>query len=158
MTLLAIACSRDPITAPHLPDLSGTWAGANAVVALDINLSNGSVTYPCPPFGCTGQQTMEQIRLVGTYRNQTTGETIDLVSDTQRRTDGLVVFTLFMRDDGRSQVEGITYATTRLVGQATDATTIEATLVTDYQRSSGGSSISWTTWSGDSSAVTLRRR
>jgi hypothetical protein len=101
---------------------------------------------------------MEQIRLEGTYRNLTTGESIDLVSDTQRRTDGLVVFTLFMRDDGRSQVEGITYATTRLVGQVANATTIEATLLTDYQRSSGGNSISWTTWTADSSALTLHRR
>jgi len=157
IALLAIACSGNP-AAPDQLDLSGTWAGANAVAVLDFRLSNRSVTSPCPPFGCTGQQTIAQISLEGTYRNLTTGESIDLVSDTQRRTDGLVVFTLFIRDDGRSQFEGITYATTRLVGQAANATTIEAYLVTDYQRSSGGNSISWTTWTGDSTTLTLHRR
>ena len=89
MAILAIACSEHP-TAPDLPDLSGTWAGANAVAVLDVRLSNVSVTYPCPPFGCSGQQTVQQIRLDGRYGNLRTGESIDLVSDTQRRTDGLV--------------------------------------------------------------------
>jgi hypothetical protein len=70
----------------------------------------------------------------------------------------VVDFTLYMRDDGRSQFEGITYATTRLVGWAVDAIAIEATLLTDYRKSSGGNAISWTTWSADSSALTLRRR
>ena len=69
-----------------------------------------------------------------------------------------MAFTLFVRDDGLSQAGGVTYATTRLVGQVTNATTIEATLVTDYARSSGGNSISWTTWTGDSTTLTLYRR
>jgi len=158
VAILALACSEQHPAAPDQLDLSGTWAGANSVATIDVRLSNVFVTYPCGLFSCTGQQTVEQIRLQGTYGNLRTGESIDLVSDTQRRTDGLVVFTLFMRDDGLSQTEGVTYATTRLVGQAVNDTTIDATLVTDYQRSSGGSSISWTTWSGDSSTLTLYRR
>lgn len=132
--------------------------GVNAVAALEFRLDNVTVSYPCPAFGCSGTQTTEQIRLQGTYRNVRSGETIDLTADTQRRFDGLVNFTLYVRVDGLSQAAGITYATTRLVGRAVDDGTIEATLLTDYQRSSGGSSISWTTWSADSSAVTLRRR
>jgi hypothetical protein len=155
--VLAIACAGEP-TAPSPPELSGSWRGANAVAALEVRLSNVSVTFPCPAFGCSGQQTVERIRLEGTYRDLRTGEVVDLVTDTERRTDGLVDFTLYMRDDGRSQFEGITYATTRLVGWAVDAGTIEATLLTDYQKSSGGNSITWTTWSADSSALTLRRR
>jgi hypothetical protein len=151
MAILAIACSRNP-AAPRQLDLTGAWSGANSVVVLDLRLSNATVTYPCALFGCTGQQTMEQIRLEGTYGDLRTGESIDLVSDTQRRTDGLLVFTLFGRDDG------VTYTTTRLVGQVANATTIEATLVTDYARSSGGNSITWTTWTGDSTTLTLYRR
>ena len=157
MAMLAIACSGN-LAAPRQLDLSGTWAGANAVAVLDIRLSNASVTYACPQFGCTGQQTMEQIKLEGTYRNLRTGESIDLASDTQRRTDGLVVFTLFMRDNGISPADTVTYATTRLVGQVANATTIEATLLTDYQRNSGGNSMTWTTWTGDSTALTLYRQ
>ena len=157
MAILAIACSENP-AAPRPLDLTGAWSGANSVVVLDLHLSNATVTYPCAEFGCTGQQTTEQIKLEGTYRDPRTDESIDLVSDTQRRTDGLLVFTLFVRDDGRSQVEGITYATTRLVGQVANDTTINAYLVTDYMRSSGGNSISWTTWTGDSTALTLHRR
>ena len=151
MAILAIACSGDP-AAPRPLDLTGAWSGANSVVILDLRLSNATVTYPCALFGCTGQQTMEQIRLEGTYGDLRTGESIDLVSDTQRRTDGLLVFTLFGRDDG------VTYTTTRLVGQVANTTTIEATLVTDYARSSGGNSITWTTWTGDSTTLTLYRR
>ena len=157
MAILAIACSGNP-AAPRQLDLTGAWSGANSVVILDLRLSNATVTYPCALFGCTGQQTMEQIRLEGTYGNLRTGESIDLVSDTQRRTDGLVVFTLFARDDGLGPTDTVTYATTRLVGQVANATTIEATLVTDYARSSGGNSISWTTWTGDSTTLTLYRR
>lgn len=157
MAILAIACSGNP-AAPRQLDLTGAWSGANSVVVLDLRLSNASVTYPCALFGCTGQQTMEQIRLEGTHGDLRTGESIDLVSDTQRRTDGLVAFTLFVRDDGLSQVDGVTYATTRLVGQVANATTIEAMLVTDYARSSGGNSITWTTWTGDSTTLTLYRR
>ena len=151
MAIIAIACSGNP-AAPRQLDLTGAWSGANSVVVLDLRLSNATVTYPCALFGCTGQQTMEQIRLEGTYGDLRTGESIDLVSDTQRRTDGLLVFTLFGRDDG------VTYTTTRLVGQVANATTIEATLVTDYARSSGGNSITWTTWTGDSTTLTLYRR
>ena len=151
MAILAIACSGNP-AAPRQLDLTGAWSGANSVVVLDLRLSNATVTYPCALFGCTGQQTMEQIRLEGTYGDLRTGESIDLVSDTQRRTDGLLVFTLFGRDDG------VTYTTTRLVGQVANTTTIEATLVTDYARSSGGNSITWTTWTGDSTTLTLYRR
>jgi len=157
MAILAIACSGNP-AAPRQLDLSGTWAGANSVVVLDVRLSNATVTYQCALFSCSGQQTMEQIRLEGTYGNLRTGESIDLVSDTQRRTDGLMAFTLFVRDDGLSQADGVTYATTRLVGQVANATTIEATLVTDYARSSGGNSITWTTWTEDSTTLTLYRR
>jgi hypothetical protein len=157
LAIFAIACSGNP-AAPRQLDLSGAWAGANAVAVIDIRLSNASVTSACPQFGCTGQQTMEQIRLEGTYADLRTGESIPLVSDTQRRTDGLVVFTLFVRDDGLSQAVGVTYATTRLVGQVANDTTIKAMLVTDYQRSSGGNSITWTTWTGDSTALTLYRR
>ena len=157
MAILAIACSGNP-AAPRQLDLTGAWSGANSVVVLDLRLSNATVTYPCALFGCTGQQTMEQIRLEGTYGDLRTGESIDLVSDTQRRTDGLVVFTLFVRDNGLSPADTVTYATTRLVGQVADATTIEATLVTDYARSSGGNSITWTTWTGDSTTLTLYRR
>jgi len=157
MAILAIACSGNP-AAPRQLDLTGAWSGANSVVVLDLRLSNATVTYPCALFGCTGQQTMEQIRLEGTYGDLRTGESIDLVSDTQRRTDGLMAFTLFVRDDGLSQADGVTYATTRLVGQVANGTTIEATLVTDYARSSGGNSITWTTWTGDSTALTLYRR
>ena len=157
IAILAIACSGNPTAPPQL-DLSGTWAGTNSVAILDVRLSNASVTYACAPFSCTGQQTMEQIKLEGTYRNLLTGESIDLVSDTQRRTDGLMAFTLFVRDDGLSQADGVTYATTRLVGQVANDTTMEATLLTDYARSSGGNSISWTTWTGDSTALTLHRR
>jgi hypothetical protein len=116
------------------------------------------VSYPCPAFGCSGQYTVEKVLLQGTYKNLQTGEAVPLATDTERRTDGLLLFTLYMRDDGLSPLDRITYATRRLVGQATDAGTIEATLFTDYQRSSGGSSISWTTWSADSSVLTLRRR
>ena len=158
IAMLAIACTGNPAAPRQLDDFTGTWAGANAVASLDFHLSNASVTYPCPQFGCTGQQTMEQIRLEGTYGNLRTGESINLVSDTQRRTDGLMVFTLFVRDNGLGPADTVTYATTRLVGQAANATTINAYIVTDYQRSSGGSSISWTTWTGDSSALTLHRR
>jgi hypothetical protein len=157
MAILAIACSGDP-AAPQPLDLTGAWSGANSVAALDLRFSNATVTYPCALFGCTGQQTMEQIRLEGTYGDLRTGESIDLVSDTQRRADGLVVFTLFVRDDGLSPADTVTYATTRLVGQVANVTTIEATLVTDYARSSGGSSITWTTWTGDSTTLTLYRR
>jgi hypothetical protein len=157
MAILAIACSGDP-AAPQPLDLTGAWSGANSVAALDLRFSNATVTYPCALFGCTGQQTMEQIRLEGTYGDLRTGESIDLVSDTQRRADGLVVFTLFVRDDGLSPADTVTYATTRLVGQVANVTTIEATLVTDYARSSGGSSITWTTWTGDSTTLTLHRR
>jgi hypothetical protein len=151
MAILAIACSENP-AAPNLPDLSGAWSGANSVVALDVRLSNATVTSPCGMFGCTGQQTTEQIRLEGTYGDLITGESIALLTDTQRRTDGLMAFTLFGRDDG------VTYTTTRLVGQVANATTIDVMLVTDYARSSGGNSISWTTWSQDSTTLTLYRR
>lgn len=157
MAILAIACSENP-AAPQPLDLTGAWSGANSVVALDLRLSNATVTYPCALFGCTGLQTMEQIRLEGTYGDLRTGESIDLASDTQRRTDGLIVFTLFGRDDGLGPADTVTYATTRLVGQVANATTIEAYLVTDYARSSGGSSITWTTWTGDSTTLTLYRR
>jgi len=157
MVILAIACRGNP-AAPRQLDLTGEWFGANSIVVLDLRLSNATVTYPCPLFGCTGQQTMEQIRLEGTYRDPRTGESIDLVSDTQRRTDGLLAFTLFVRDDGLSQAAGVTYATTRLVGQVVNATTIDAALVTDYARSSGGNSITWTTWTQDSTTLTLYRR
>ena len=157
MAILAIACSENP-AAPEPLDLTGAWSGANSVVVLDLRLSNATVTYPCALFGCTSQQTMEQIRLEGTYGDLRTGESIDLVSDTQRRTDGLMVFTLFVRDDGLSPADTVTYASTRLVGQVANAATIEATLVTDYARSSGGSSITWTTWTGDSTTLTLYRR
>ena len=158
MAMLAIACSGNSTAPRQLDDFSGNWAGANSVVVLDLRLSNATVTYPCGLFGCTGEQTMEQIRLEGTYGNLRTGESINLVSDTQRRTDGLVVFTLFARDNGLGPTDTVTYATTRLVGQAANPTTIDAYIVTDYQRSSGGNSISWTTWTGDSSALTLHRR
>ena len=157
MVILAIACSGNP-AAPRQLDLTGEWSGANSIVVLDLRLSNATVTYPCALFGCTGQQTMEQIRLEGTYGDLRTGQSIDLVSDTQRRTDGLLAFTLFVRDDGLSQADGVTYATTRLVGQVANATTIDATLVTDYARSSGGNSITWTTWTQDSTTLTLYRR
>ena len=157
VAILAIACSGNP-AAPRALDLTGAWSGANSVVALDLRLSNATATYPCALFGCTGQQTMEQIRLEGTYGNLRAGESTDLVSDTQRRPDGLMAFTLFVRDDGLSQADGVTYATTRLVGQVANATTIAATLVTDYARSSGGNSITWTTWSGDSTTLMLYRR
>jgi hypothetical protein len=154
---LVIACSGNP-AAPRRLDLTGGWSGANSVVVLDLRLSNATVTYPCAPFGCTGQQTMEQIKLEGSYRDLRTGESIDLVSDTERRADGLLAFTLFVRDNGLSQADGVTYATTRLVGQVANDTTIEATLLTDYARSSGGNSISWTTWTQDSSELTLHRQ
>lgn len=157
LAILAIACSENP-AAPRPLDLTGAWSGANSVVALDVHLSNATVTYPCPPFGCSGQQTSEQIRLVGTYGDLRTGESIDLVSDTERRLDGLMVFILFVRDDGLSQTAGPTYTTRRLVGQVVDATTIEATLMTDFARSSGGNSISWTTWTADSTTLTLHRQ
>ena len=151
MAILAIACSENP-AAPRPLDLTGTWSGANSVVALDLRLSNATVTYSCPLFGCSGQQTMEQIKLEGTYRDLRTGESIDLWSATERRADGLMAFALFGRDDG------VTYASTRLVGQVANETTIEATLVTDYARSSGGNSITWTTWTADSTTLTLYRR
>lgn len=155
--IVVVACAENP-AAPQPLDLTGAWSGANSVVALELRLSNATVTYPCGLFGCTGQQTMEQIRLEGTYEDLRTGESIDVVSDTQRRTDGLMAFTLFARDNGLSPADTVTYATTRLVGQVANATTIEATLVTDYARSSGGNSITWTIWTGDSTTLTLYRR
>ena len=151
VAILAIACGENP-AAPRPLDLTGEWSGANSVVVLDLRLSNATVTYSCPLFGCDGQQTVERIRMEGTYGDLRTGESIDLASDTERRADGLLVFTLFGRDDG------VTYATTRLVGQVGNATTIEVTLVTDCARSSGGNSITWTTWTGDSTTLTLYRR
>jgi hypothetical protein len=157
VAILAIACSDNP-AAPGPLDLTGEWSGANSVVALDLRLSNATLTQSCPLFGCDGYHTVERIRMAGTYGDMRTGESIDLASDTERRADGLMVFTLFVRDDGLSQAEGVTYATTRLVGQVVNATTIEATLVTDCARSSGGSSITWTTWSQDSTTLTLYRR
>jgi hypothetical protein len=156
LTILVTACSENPAASREF-DLTGAWYGANSVAVLDLHLSNATVMYPCSLL-CTGQQTMQQVRLEGKYRDQRTGESIDLVSDTQRRTDGLVDFRLFLRDDGVSQVDGGTYATTRLVGQVANANTIEATLMTEYARSSGGNSITWTTWTGDSTTITLHRR
>jgi hypothetical protein len=156
IAMLAIACGGNP-AAPRPLDLTGFWSGANAAVAIDGHLFNATVSYPCPSYGCTGETTVEQVRLEGTYRNVRTGESIDLISETERRSDGLLAFALFMREDRVSQAD-VTYATTRLVGHVVDATTIEATLVTDYARSTGVSSNTWTTWSGDSSAVTLHRR
>ena len=154
---LAIACAENP-AAPRAPDLTGTWSGANSVVALDLRLSNATVTYACPLFGCTGEQTTEQIRMTGSYADLRTGESIDLAGDTERRADGLLVFTLFVRDDGLGPANGVTYTTRRLVGQVVDANTIAATVMTDYARSSGGNSISWTTWTQDSTTLTLYRR
>ena len=151
VAILAIACSENP-AAPRPLDLTGAWSGANSVVALDLRLSNATVTQSCPLFGCSGQQTVERIRMEGTYRDLRTGESIDLGGDTERRADGLMVFTLFAWDDG------VTYAATRLVGQVTNDTTVDATLVTDCARSSGGNSVSWTTWTGDSTTLTLYRQ
>jgi hypothetical protein len=157
IAILVIACTENP-AGPQPLDLTGAWYGANSAVTLDLRLSNATLTYPCGMFGCSGMQTMEQIRLEGTYKNLRTGESIDLVSDTQRRADGLVVFTLFGRDDGGSPGDTVTYATTRLVGQVVDETAIEAYVVTDYARSSGGISNTWTTWTADSTTLTLYRR
>jgi hypothetical protein len=157
MASLAIACGESP-AAPQQVDLTGAWAGGNSVVALDLRLSNAIVTSACPAFGCTGQQTTEQVRLVGSYADLRNGESVDLATDTERRADGLLVFILFVRDDGLGPLNGVTYATRRLVGQVVDANTIEATLMTDYARSSGGNSISWTTWTQDSTTLTLNRR
>ncbi len=157
VAIFAIACSENP-AAPGPLDLTGEWSGANSDVAFDLRLSNVTVTQSCPLFGCDGYRTVERVRMEGTYGDLRTGESIDLASDTERRADGLMVFTLFVRDDGLSQADGVTYATTRLVGQVANATTIEATLVTDYARSSGGSSITWTTWTDDSVTLTLYRQ
>ena len=157
MAILAIGCSENP-AAPQPLDLTGAWSGANSDVALDVRLSNATTTHPCPMFGCIGLQTMEQIKLEGTYRDLRTGESIDLGSDTERRADGLMVFTLFVRDNGLSPADTVTYTTARLVGQVANATTIEAYIVTDCARSSGGNSITWTTWTGDSTTLTLYRR
>ena len=157
IAILVIACGENP-AAPQPLDLTGAWSGANSDVALEVRLSNATITYPCPMFGCVGLQTMEQIKLEGTYKDLLTGESIDLGSDTERRADGLMVFTLFGWDNGLSPADTVMYATTRLVGQVANATTIEAYIVTDYARSSGGSSITWTTWTGDSTTLTLYRR
>jgi hypothetical protein len=157
VALLAVACA-EPAAAPRALDLSGLWVGANDVAALELRLDNATFTAPCPNFGCSGSYVVEQIKLQGTYRNLRSGESIELSSETQRRPDGIVSFTLYMKDNGVSPLDTITYATTRLVGQAVDASTIDARLLTDYQRSSGGSSVSWTTWTADISTLTLRRR
>lgn len=95
---------------------------------------------------------MAKVKLEGTYRDVRTGESLDLTSCTQLRTDGLIGFDLFLRDDGE------TYAKTRLVGRVATATTIDASLFTEYQRSSGGDTITWTTWTADSATLVLRRR
>ena len=158
IALLAFGCERASTSPAPFPDASGAWFGANDVVALDVRLVNAVVTYPCAPFGCSGEQTMQQITLAGSYTDLGTGEVFDLASDTQRRRDGLVFFTLLSGDDSIDQVHGGTYWTRNLSGRIVDTQTIEATIFTDYQRSSGGSSISWTTWSADSSAITLHRR
>ena len=97
------------------------------------------------------------INLHGTYTDLRTDEVIDVVTYTQRRADGGVYLELFMREEG-SYATSVTYATTRFVGRAENDSTIQGTLLTEYQQSSGGSSISWTTWSADSSTITLRRR
>lgn len=157
MAMLAVACSENPVASAPL-DLTGTWSGSNSAVALELTLSNEIVSYPCGIYGCTGRQTGEQIKLQGTYVDLRAGESVDVVSQAARLTHGRVDFTLFVRDDGLSAVDGGTDATTRLVGNVVDAATIEALLVTDYVKSSGGNSIRWTTWSADSSSVTLHRR
>lgn len=157
MAMLAIGCSENPVASPEF-DLAGAWSGSNSAVALELTLSNAIVSYPCGIYGCTGRQTGEHIKLQGTYVDLRAGESVDVVSEAARLTDGRVDFTLFVRDDGLSAVDGGTDATTRLVGNVADATTIEALLVTDYAKSSGGNSIRWTTWSADSSRITLHRR
>ena len=144
---LAVACERDP-TGPGPSSLPGHWVGSNAVAALDVRLSNvGSAQ--CN-YGGVGEAT-PQVKLEGTYQDLRTGETIDVTDCMGRRRDAEVIFVVFRRDDG------VTYATTNLVGQVTDATTIRATLYTNYAQTSDGGS-SWTTWTADSATLTLHRQ
>ena len=157
LLLLLVACTGNEATGP--PDLTGSWTGANTVAALDVRLSNVVRVFPCGiTFGCSGSVTVAMIRLEGTYRDQRTAESVLLASDTERRSDARFDFSLFTRDNGVNALDTVTYATTRLVGRAVDDRTIDAALWIDYQRSSGGSSVSWTTWRADSSAITLRRK
>ena len=160
LMVLVAACGGEGSPTAPLPDLGGVWTGANAVAAVDVTLSNISKGAYCAELMifCSGHDDTEYVRLRGTYRHVPSGEVIELVSYAQRRRDRLVAFDLFQRDDFATEPERPTYAKTRLVGQLTDEGTIEATIFTEYQQSSGGSSVTWTTWSADSSAIALHRR
>ena len=158
LAALALACEREPTDT--VPDLSGSWTGRNSVAALDLQMSNGSASHSCAPFefGCNGPQMIEVIRASGTFTDLRTGAAYSFSDQTQRRRDGLVLFIVYAHDDFSGPQNVATYSKTLLVGRTVDATTIDATLHTEYMRSSGGNSISWTTWSADSSRLTLRRR
>ena len=157
VAFIAAACrlGSDDVAGPRELDLSGDWYGANAVAALDVHLSNGSVSGYCN--FCSGNNSMRTINLDGTYTDLRTDEVIDLDTYTERRADGGVYFDLFGRQEG-NYATGITYATVRLIGQAYGDSTIHATLQTDYQQSAGGSTVTWTTWSAEIYTITLRRR
>jgi len=145
---LSVACEGDP-AAPALRKITGHWAGGNGVVGLDVRLSNVGGA-ECN-YGVLANEAPPQVKLQGTYQDLRTGETIDVTDCMTRRRDAEVIFVVLRRDDG------VTYATTNLVGQVTDATTIRATLYTNYAQTLDGGS-SYTTWTADSSTLTLRRR
>ena len=158
LLLLLVACGGNNPAAP--PDSSGGWRGANATAELDVLLTNVTRIVPCGfmEFGCSGSHASEFVQVEGTYRDLRTGESAVLASDIERRYDGLLVFGLLTRDNGISALDTVTYATTSFTGRRVDNSTIRGAIWTDYQRSSGGPSVSWTTWRADSSAITLRRK
>ena len=158
LLLLLVACGGNNPAAP--PDSSGGWRGANATAELDVLLTNVRRVVSCDPFqlGCSGSQAIESVQVEGTYRDLRTGESAVLASYIERRWDGLLVFGLFTRDNGVSALDTVTYASTSFTGRRVDNSTIQGAIWTDYRRSSGGPSVSWTTWRADSSAITLRRK
>ena len=159
-----VACEGEPFVPEQQPVTpvsrgpvlqSGTWTGANNVAEVDFrvkyfDVSNNCVgvwasQYPPPPHEVTG-----------TYRDQVTGKSVAVCSFTMRGLpDGRVLFYLDLKGLGVSTSKDLQYVRTGFLGRIVDADIIEGMLFPEYNRDWGGGS--WSAWTGDSSAITLRR-
>ena len=162
MLAVIMACEGEPLVpgAPVTPGSqgrflrTGRWTGANQDAELDFRVKYFDVgnncfgvwasDYPPPPHEVTG-----------TYRDLRTGKSLAVCSFTQYEgTSGRFLIYLDLKDLGVATSEDLQYVRTGFLGRVVDAETIEGMLFPEYNRDWGGGS--WSPWTGDSSAVTLR--
>ena len=144
-----VAGCHDPSGPKSPPDVLGTWTGANAVVALELRLSNRNYGGLCFP-----ERLGYPINVRGTYRDLKSGKSVDICTYTQL-SEGYLYFPLFLNDVVVSPSDTVTYVQTTFDATVVDSTTIRAMLRNEYNvEVSPGS---WTGVFGDSSAIVLRK-